>query len=107
MPGKEGKQINSCDCRDSKKTSLCLHSELVEQFHCIMPDPVVDGEDPESFLISEESDHLYFSVATKSGSATRQSQKRTIVEYTEAGVWKCKSCVKQKCLFVNSKLINL
>ena len=96
MPDQEGNQITSCDCPDSKKTSLCLHRELIERFYRIMPDPVVDGEDPESFLVSENHGYLYFSVATKSGSASRQSQKRTIVEYTREKVWKCKSCLKQK-----------
>jgi hypothetical protein len=96
MPGREGKHITSCDCLDSKKTSLCLHHELIEQFHRIMPDPMVNGEDPEAFFVSEDRSHLYFSVATKSGSASRQSQKRTIVEFTREKVWRCKSCVKQK-----------
>lgn len=61
-----------------------------------MPDPVVDGEDPESFFISEHRGHLYFSVATKPGSASRQSQKRTVVEFAKEKVWKCKSCAKEK-----------
>jgi hypothetical protein len=96
MPDKDGNQIATCDCLDSKKTSICLHRELIEQFHHIMPEPVVNGEDPESFLISENHGHLYFSVASKSGSESRQSQKRTIVEYGQMKIWKCKSCVKQQ-----------
>ena len=96
MPDREGKQVLTCDCPDAKKTSICLHQELIEQFHRLMPPPMVDGEDPESCFISEEDGNTYFSIATKSGSASRQSQKRTIVQYTSQRIWRCTSCITQK-----------
>ena len=96
MPNREGKEIVTCECPDAKKTSICLHQELIDRFHHEWPDPLVDGEDPESCFLAEEYGNLYFSIATKSGSASRQSQKRTIVQFTREKIWKCKSCVKQK-----------
>jgi hypothetical protein len=90
-----------------KNINLSASRELLERFHHITPEPIVNGEDPESFLISENRGHPYFFVTTKSGSASRQSQKRTIVEYGEAKVWKFKSCLKQNYFFSYTELINL
>ena len=81
MPDKDENQIATRDCLNSKKTSICLHRELIEQFHHIMSESIVDDEDSESFLISENHDHLYFSIVSKSGSESRQFQKRIIIKY--------------------------
>jgi len=56
---------------------------------------MVEGEDPDCFFIRAERGSLYFSVATKSGSASRQSSKRTIVELTAQNAWRCRSCKQQ------------
>lgn len=98
MPDRQGNPSASCDCADARRTSLCLHCELVQQYYEMMPDPVIDGEDPDCFFITVRYHSLYFSVATKSGSATRQSQKRTIVIFTREKYWRCKSCVKRRYL---------
>jgi CxC4 like cysteine cluster associated with KDZ transposases len=95
MPDREGNQSITCECRDHKRTSLCIHAELLHQFHRIMPPPMVKGEDPDCFFITVERGSLYFSVATKSGSATRQSSKRTVVELTVHKFWRCRSCKQQ------------
>ena len=68
MLDKNGIKLQRVTVWIQQKTSICLHRELVEQFHHIMLEPVVDGEDPKSFLISENHGHLYFSVASKSDS---------------------------------------
>jgi hypothetical protein len=104
MPDKDGKPANACDCPEFKRTGICLHSECIEQFFHLMPEPVVEGEDPDSFLVSlQRNKHLYFSVASKSGSQSRQSQKRTIVQCTSTRQWKCKSCPKLR-LFMDQKI---
>ena len=95
MLDKEGNPQNSCDCPLFKKMDVCLHSECIERFVDDMPPPIVTGEDPEADIVSMmRNNHLFFSVATKSGSETRQNQKRTIVQRTGDGQWKCKSCPK-------------
>ena len=107
MPDKEGTLTNACDCPDFKRTRICLHSECVEQFFHLMPQPVIEGEDPESFLVSVQYDnHLYFSVASKSGSESRQSQKRTIVQRTSTYQWRCKSCSKETLFSLKFGLID-
>ena len=40
-----GNPMSSCDCREAKKTSFCLHRKLIEWFHNEMPEPISVGED--------------------------------------------------------------
>jgi hypothetical protein len=62
----------------------------------MMPEPVVEGEDPESFMISIQNEVLFFSVNTRSGSESHQTPKRTIVRYERLSQnWRCASCPKQ------------
>lgn len=97
MPDPSGNTVVSCDCPDFRKTNLCFHVELVQRFGLeMMPEPLHEGEDPDSSLISFQNRQLFFSVSTKSASSTRHNHKRTIVRYfLETRRWKCNSCPKQ------------
>ena len=97
MPDPDGNLVASCDCSDYKKTHLCFHVDLVEGFGVeMMPEPLVEGEDLDSFVISLQNRKLFFSVSTKTASATGHSQKRIIVQlFMDTGRWKCNSCPKQ------------
>jgi len=98
MPDPDGNMVLSCDCSDFRKTNLCFHIELVDRFGDeMMPYALTDGEDPCSFIITLERNRLFVSVATKFGSETRHTDKRTIVELAyKTRTWKCKSCPKQR-----------
>ena len=97
MPDPDGNMVISCDCSDFKRTNLCFHVDLVLRFGLeMMLEPLHEGEDPDSFLVSLQDRQLIFSVSTKSASVTWHNQKRTIVRYfLETGHWKCNSCLKQ------------
>jgi hypothetical protein len=91
-----GEMASSCDCAKGRGRNLettCIHIELVEAHGDDFGDPLRDGEEPTSFLISVERGTTMFSVAAMSGSLRHHSHKRTIVR-KKTNSWKCMSCQK-------------
>ena len=97
MPDADGNIVASCDFPDFKNTYLCFHIELVERYGLeMMPEPLHEGEEPDSFLLSSQNRRLFFSVATSSVTESRYSQQRTIVQcWLDVGPWRCNSCPQQ------------
>ena len=109
MVDTEGNMTTSCDCRDSVGPN-CLHCLVIERHHTEFEEPVLEGEEPNAFLIyNRRHELLYlFSVATASGSARHHSHKRTIVTCDISDKWSCKSCSRSqyksfKCHFPNCR----
>jgi len=96
MPEPDGTIVASCDCSVYRGTMQCIHVEFVKRFGLeMMPEPLHHEEDPDSCLVSLQNRKLFFSVSTKTSSATRHSQKRIIVEYfIDKSRWRCRSCPK-------------
>ena len=84
----------SCDCKQPTSNSRCIHVLLIEQYHSQFDEPVIDGEEPGTFLVNLNYDglrHLY-SVATASGSERNHGHNRTIVACSMLNEWRRRSC---------------
>ena len=89
----DGSMGISCDC--SQNSRPCLHILLIEQYHMEFEDSVLDGEEPDAFLVNnlyEDLQYLY-SVNTISGAYRHHSHKRTIVTCDLLNDWRCRSCI--------------
>ena len=83
----------SCDCKQPTSNSRCIHVLLIEQYHSQFDEPVIDGEEPGTFLVNLNYDGLryLYSVATASGSERNHNHKRTIVSCNMKNEWHCRS----------------
>src|SRR5438045_1687675 len=95
MPDVDGIIKSYCDCRKGNKMKIdysCIHIQLLVQHRELLRGPILDVEEPQSFLVCCENRSLIFSIASMSGSTRHHSHKRTIVVCSSSYEWRCESC---------------
>src|SRR5436190_22798696 len=86
----------ACDCPNNNGMN-CVHHLVIERYHQQFEEPVLDGEEPNAFLIYSNYKGLLhlFSIGTACGSTRHHSHKRTIVTCNLVAQWNCKLCPKK------------